>query len=187
MVTVEAHLRIFQTWDIWDISLIKIWFTRKRDFLKLIPRKPELLSSAGSSASSPTSLLLHNSSAWKIFTAPRLPLYKIGVPYYQNHCIIMMGRMLSSMPRREEKCSKFKRKHFSEMSDGIFYYPKYLLYGKFIYIFWDRAENDTKQAKHLSVLYEFQSVFIWMTIKNNFLLKPPTKQDKPPTPFTENT
>lgn len=28
---------------------------------------------------------------------------------------------------------KFKRKHFSEMSDAIFYYQKYLLDGKFIY------------------------------------------------------
>jgi hypothetical protein len=46
--------------------------------------------------------------------------------------------------KRREKSLKFKRKHFSEMSDGIFYYPKYLLDGKFIYISrmtWSRAQE----------------------------------------------
>lgn len=31
------------------------------------------------------------------------------------------------------------------MSDGIFYYPKYLLYGKFIYISKAATESDTKR------------------------------------------
>lgn len=57
--------------------------------------------------------------------------------------------------RKKEKPLKFKRKHFSEMSDGIFYYPKYLLYGKFIYILL-QSEDDTKQSeKSLSNLGVF--------------------------------
>lgn len=60
----------------------------------------------------------------KDFSAPRLPLYKIGVPHYQTHGIIMMGTMLRfCLEGKKKKSSKFKRKHFSEMSDAIFYYP----------------------------------------------------------------
>ena len=65
--------------------------------------------------------------------------------------------------RKKEKPLKFKRKHFSEMSDGIFYYPKYLLYGKFIYILL-QSEDDTKQSeKSLSNLGVFLAK--WMDDK----------------------
>lgn len=67
----------------------------------------------------------------KNFRALQLPLYKIGVPYYQKwYCCaaIRVGeaRERNFLPSRHRRIFllKFKRKHFSEMSDAIFYYQK---------------------------------------------------------------
>lgn len=41
------------------------------------------------------------------------------------------------------------------MSDGIFYYPKYLLYGKFIYIFLGLSRKWHETGENIfSLLYE---------------------------------
>jgi hypothetical protein len=73
----------------------------------------------------------------KNFRALQLPLYEIGVPHYQSDIVVLL--LISDLwgdGEEEEffyafKASlrtfaplKFKRKHFSEMSDAIFYYQK---------------------------------------------------------------
>jgi hypothetical protein len=89
----------------------------------------------------------------KNFSVPQLPFYEIGVPHYRSHSkVIMMGekdvlplgcggKSCKNSRKKEKSSLKFKRKHFSEMSDGIFYYPKYLLHEKFIYILHERNSS----------------------------------------------
>lgn len=112
----------------------------------------------------------------KNFRAPRLPLYKIGVPLYQNHCIIMMGTMFCF-------CLEGRKKSLSNLNGNIFrkclmvsFITQSICFTENLFTF-SRERRETG-VRIFPSLTKNQSVFIWMTMKNNFLLKPSNSSRK---------